>query len=153
MITDIENVIRQYLPTVIHLSLATTRDSQPWICEVHYVFDDDLNLYFRSKPSRRHSLEIADNNRVAGNIVAQHVVGEKPRGVYFEGVAELLENVDERSVAYTLYCDRFGTTEEILTDAKKEDGHKFYKISVSKYYLFDKKESDPSQKYELNWQR
>lgn len=148
---NVEKVIREYLPGVIHMSLATSRDNKPWVCEVHYVFDDDLNLYFRSTVERRHSKEIADNPYVAGNIVEQHSVDQKPRGVYFEGKAELLADVDENHVAYKLYCERFDTDEEILEDAKSDGGHKFYKISVDKFYLFDSRESSPSQKYELDW--
>lgn len=151
MISNIEKVIREYLPEVIHLSLATMRGNKPWICEVHFVFDNDLNLYFRSTPTRRHSKEIADNHNVAGNIIKQHLVGQKPRGVYFEGTAELLTDVDENHVAYKLYCERFDTDEEILAEAKTETGHKFYKICVSKFYVFDSLESSPSQKYELEW--
>ena len=65
MITDVEKVIREYLPEVIHMSLATSHNNVPWICEVHYAFDDELNLYFRSLQSRRHSKEIAENKQVA----------------------------------------------------------------------------------------
>lgn len=151
MITDVEKVIREYLPEVIHMSLATSHNNVPWICEVHYAFDDELNLYFRSLQSRRHSKEIAENKQVAGHIVKQHVQGEKPRGVYFEGEAEILENVDENHEAYREYCQRFGTGKEILEEAMKENGHKFYKITVKKFYLFDSQESKPSKKYELEW--
>lgn len=151
MIQDIEKVIREYLPTIIHMSLATSRDNKPWVCEVHYVFDDDLNIYFRSKPSRRHSEDIALNPNVAGNMVTQHGLTDKPRGVYFEGTAEMLTDVDENHVAYKLCAERFGMNAEIIEDAKKEDGHKFYKITVSSYYVFDSRESSPSTKYELKW--
>jgi uncharacterized protein YhbP (UPF0306 family) len=151
MIQNLENTIREYLPQVIHLSLGTSRNNLPWVCEVHYVFDDDLNLYFRSLESRRHSQEIADNPLVAGNIVAQHTIKDKPRGVYFEGLAEKLVDVGEKDVAYQLYCQRFGTGPQIVKEALRPDGHKFYKISVSSYYVFDSRESVPSQKYVLKW--
>lgn len=152
MLTKIEEAIRDYLPEVIHMSLATSVDGKPWVCEVHYVFDDDLNLYFRSTPTRRHSREIEKNPNVAGNIVKQHVVGQKPRGVYFEGKAEMLTDVDENHIAYKLYCERFATDRAILEEAKTETGHKFYKVRVNKFYVFDSLESSPSQKYELVWQ-
>lgn len=150
-IADIEKLIRGYLPEIIHLSLATVKDNKPWVCEVHFVYDEQLNIYFRSKPSRRHSQEIADNPSVAGNIVTQHQRGEPPRGVYFEGTAELLESVGEDHIAYLGFCDRLGIGPEILEEANKEDGHKFYKITVSDFYIFDAKESKPSQKYHLPW--
>ena len=148
---DIEKTIRGYLPQVIHMSLATCTNDKPWICEVHFVFDDELNFYFRSTPQRRHSEEIAKNPNVAGNIVTQHFLGQKVRGVYFEGVAEKLENVTKDYIAYQLYCQRFDTDEKILTEAEKDTGHGFYKITVKKFALFDGYESSPSQKHELNW--
>ena len=151
MITDIEKVIREYLPGVIHMSLATSMNNRPWVSEVHYVFDQDLNFYFRSTADRRHSKEIAANPQVAGTIVSQHSLGQKPRGVYFEGQTEMLTNVGADHVAYTLYCERFGTTDSILEEARTETGHKFYKITVQTFFIFDSIESNPSQKYELAW--
>ena len=151
MIDDVEKAIRAYIKDVIHLSLATVADNAPWVCELHYAYDDVLNIYFRSTASRRHSVEITKNSRVAGNIVKEHKSGEAVRGVYFEGNAELLTDVDQSHPAYIAYCKRFGTTETILEDAKNVDGHKFYKISVKKFYVFDSVESTPSQKYELPW--
>jgi uncharacterized protein YhbP (UPF0306 family) len=148
---DTEQAIRAYLPEVIHMSLATVVNDKPWVCEVHYVFDNDLNLYFRSTPTRRHSEEIKVNPSVAGNIIKQHEVGQKPRGVYFEGTAEMLSDVDENHPAYTLYCQRFNTDKTILEEARTENGHKFYKITVRKFYLFDAIDSSPSRKYELSW--
>lgn len=148
MSLNIEQTIRGYLPQIIHMSLATCVNNKPWVCEVHYVYDEDLNLYFRSRPQSRHSEEIAANSSVAGNIVKQHGLGEKPRGVYFEGTAEELTEVDANHIAYKLYCERFSTNESILEDAKSENGHRFYKITTTKFYLFDAVESTPSQKYE-----
>lgn len=150
---NIEKAIREYLPEVIHMSLATCADNRPWVCEVHYVFDDGLNFYFRSTPARRHSKEIEQNNRVAGNIIMPHAVGEAVRGVYFEGTAEGLTNVNETHPAYTLYCERFETGPEILEESQSDSGHGFYKITVETFYLFDSKESTPSQKYELPWKQ
>lgn len=148
---NVEQTIREYLPEVAHLSLATSSGDQPWVCEVHFVYDDDLNLYFVSKPSRRHSREIAENPQVAGNIVKAHGARDKVRGVYFEGTAELLTDVDEGHVAFKLYGQRFGAGPGLLEEVKQPDGHKFYQITVKTYYVFDNQESNPSQKYELPW--
>ncbi len=148
---EVEKIIREYLPDVVHLSLATSANNKPWVCEVHFVYDDELNLYFRSKKARRHSREIAANPRVAGNVVEQHRAEQKPRGVYFEGAAEILEDFDENHKAYEAFSRRLGVGPEIIEDAKSEDGHKVYKITISDLYLFDSRESSPSQKYHLKW--
>ncbi|HUS26770.1 MAG TPA: pyridoxamine 5'-phosphate oxidase family protein [Nevskiaceae bacterium] len=150
---EVEQAIRNYLPLVVHMSLGTCANNKPWVCEVHFVYDNELNLYFRSLPSRRHSQEIAQNPNVAGNIVVQHQLGQKPRGVYFEGTAEKLAKVDENHVAYQECHKRFGLGPEILEDAKTDAGHGFYKITVSDFYLFDTLQSKPSQKYHLSWPR
>lgn len=150
-VDDVEAIIRQYIEQVIHMSLGTCADNKPWVCEVHFVYDDDLNLYFISKPNRRHSQDIAANPNVAGNIVTQHFKGMSPRGVYFEGTAARLD-VDIDHPAYKLYHKRLdlssGLFKEILEDP---EGHKFYKITVSDWYLFDSYVSKPSQKYHLPW--
>lgn len=148
---DIEKVIREYLPTIVHMSLATSDGTRPWVCEVHFAYDEDLNLYYRSLTSRRHSQEIAKNSRVAGNIVVQHALNEPGRGVYFEGVATLLESGEELQKAFECIKERLEEDDDILTDAQKPDGHKFYKISVETYYVFGPFEGRPSQKYTLPW--
>jgi uncharacterized protein YhbP (UPF0306 family) len=148
---DVEHVIRDYLPGIIHMSLATSRDNKPWVCEVHFVYDKDLNLYFRSKKGRRHSQEIAENPNVAGNIVEQHSLEQKPRGVYFEGAADIVVNFDDNHPAYKAFQEIMNLGPEIIEESKSEDGHKVYKISVSDFYLFDARESKPSQKYHLPW--
>ena len=148
---DIEQIIRKYLPQIIHLSLATCVDDKPWVSEVHFAHDQDLNLYFRSKPSCRHSIEIESNPQVSGNIVTQHKIEEKVRGVYFEGIAEKLIDVTETCPAYIALWERFGGDEAILEEARTHDGHAFYRISVNRFYVFDNLESNPGQKYELLW--
>jgi uncharacterized protein YhbP (UPF0306 family) len=148
---SVEAAIREYLPKVVHLSLATCRNDKPWVCELHYSYDDNLNLYFLSKESRRHSEELAKNHDVAGNIVMQFRADDDVRGVYFEGTAQELTAVDENHLAFLTYSKRFDTDAGILEEAKAEDGHKFYKIAVEKFYLFDTQESVPGKKYELPW--
>ena len=148
---DIEKTIRDYLTGVFHMSLATCVGNKPWVCEVHFVYDDNLNLYFRSKKTRRHSREIASNRNVAGDIVEQHPVDKRPRGVYFEGTAVIVEDFNQSHPAYKAFSERLGLGPEIIEDANTEDGHKVYVISVSDYYLFDARESSPSQKYHLKW--
>jgi len=135
------------------MSLATCADDKPWVCEVHFAYDSELNLYFRSKESRRHSQEIAKNPNVAGNIVTQHPVDQEPRGVYFEGTAEIVNDIDGKHEAYRSFADRLEVGPEIIEEAMANDGHKIYKITVADYYLFDSRESNPSQKYHLPWKK
>jgi len=147
---DVEKIIRDYIPSVIHLSLATCVDNKPWVCEVHFAYDEDLNLYFRSLTTRRHSQEIAKNPQVAGNIVQQFGVDDIPLGVYFEGTAEMLKPGPAQQKAFACIKARLHTSDAILEEATRTDGHQFYKISVASYSVFGVFEGS-AQKLELAW--
>src|ERR1044071_4915637 len=103
---DIEKIVREYINKSLHMSLATVSRDKPWVCEVHFVHDDNLNLYWRSLSSRRHSQEIAANPNVAGNIVRQHSLEEYPHAIYFEGKAELIDSQAEREKVFPLFQKR-----------------------------------------------
>jgi uncharacterized protein YhbP (UPF0306 family) len=148
---DVEQVVREYIDKSIHMSLATTRDDKPWVCEVHFAYDNDLNLYFRSLRSRRHSQDIASNPNVAGNIVKQHAVDEYPHAIYFEGTAEMVTGDTQRQKIFPLFKERVGADESILEEAKAPDGHQFYKISVANWYTFGKFGRDHGGKDGLKW--
>jgi uncharacterized protein YhbP (UPF0306 family) len=148
---NVEKVIRDYLPQIEHMSLGTSSDNKPWVCEVHFAYDENLNLYFRSTTERRHSKEIAANPNVAGNIVFQHPRGQYPLGVYFEGNAKMLSTDEEREAAYPAFAKVLGRDESILEDAAKPDGHQFYKITVENWYVFGKLGDEGGKKYQLKW--
>jgi uncharacterized protein YhbP (UPF0306 family) len=133
------------------MSIATSHENKPLISEVHYSHDDSLNLYFISRPSHRHSIEISENNKIAGNISKQHIKGESVRGVYFEGVIEMLENVTESDDAFKTYHQRFENDSSILAEQTEESGHRWYKTTVQKFYLFAELEMEPAGKHELDW--
>ena len=148
---DIEKIVREYIDKSLHLSLGTCINDKPWVCEVHFVYDGQLNLYFRSLQSRRHSQEIAINSAVAGNIVKQHAPDEYPHAVYFEGTADIVTEESERQEIFPLFQARLGASKGILEEARKEDGHQFYKITVAAWYAFGKFGQPSGQKYELRW--
>lgn len=148
---DLEKIVREYIDKSLHMSLATVSGVKPWVCEVHFVYDDNLNLYFRSLASRRHSQEIASNPNVAGNIVRQHAVDEYPHAIYFEGTAATINDETEQQKLLPLFQKRLEADESILEDAKKDDGHKFYKVRVENWYAFGKFGGDSGQKYKLSW--
>jgi len=148
---EIEKIIRNYLPSVVHLSLATVQNNIPWVCEVHFAYDKELNLYFRSLESRRHSQEIAKNPNVAGNIVRQHELGDKVIGVYFEGKSQKLNPGKDQEKAFQCIKNCLSASDDILEEASREDGHQFYKITVSNWYVFGRFDEDRAQKHKLQW--
>lgn len=151
MSVDVEKIVREYVDKTVHMSLATVSGDRPWVCEVHFVYDDNLNLYYRSLESRRHSQEIAKNPHVAGNVVRQHEVMEYPSAIYFEGKAEMITDEKRIMEVGQYFKDRLNVPDDVAEDAKREDGHRFYKVTVETWYAFGKFDSDKGLKYELVW--
>jgi uncharacterized protein YhbP (UPF0306 family) len=150
---DIESIIREYIDKTVHMSLATSNEGKPWVCEVHFGYDDELNLYWRSLKSRRHSQEIAINPNVAGDIVDKHEVGQSVVGIYFEGTATLLEAGEEQDAAFTAMNNRGIAPNDALADAAKDGGHQFYKVTVENWYAFGRFGQPNGQKYKLEWHK
>lgn len=148
---DVEQVVREYIDKTVHLSLATTDGNKPWVCEVHFAYDGQLNVYFRSLKTRRHSQEIAANPNVAGNIIDRYDVGAPVVGLYFEGTAKLIDNDEERKAAFVCLQSRLNVSEEALAEAAREDGHQFYKITVANWYVFGRFGAPKGQKHQLVW--
>lgn len=147
----VEEIIRGYLPQIVHMSLGTCADNKPWVCEVHFAWDDELNIYFVSAISSRHCEEIRKNPHVAGNIVTQHFMNQKTRCVSFEGTAEQIEDLTEDHPAFKAYSKRFNTPPQMVKAAQGEGKARYYKITVSDFYLADGYESNPPHKYHLPW--
>lgn len=150
---DIEKIVREYIDKTVHLSLATTLNDKPWVCEVHFAYDDTLNLYFRSLTSRRHSQNIAQNPNVAGDIIDKYALGDSVVGVFFEGRADLLGPGDERQKAFECIKSRLQADDAILAEADNPEGHQFYKIRVENWCVFGRFGQPSGQKYQLPWQQ
>lgn len=149
---DIEQAIRAYLPNIIHMSLGTCADGKPWVCQVHFAYDEDLNLYFCSNTATRHCQEIADNPRVSGSISVQHGPADKPHCIDFEGTAEVVATLTESDAGYLAYSDRFPGRLDVVEYLKPENGGRMYKISVSDFYVFDVSGNlTPPGKHHLKW--
>ena len=146
---EIESTIREYIDQVIHLSLATVKDNKPWVCEVHFSYDKDLNLYFVSSKNTRHATELLENPYVAGNIVTQHFKNQKVRCVEFEGISVMLEGRDAE-MAYNADVDRYGKSEGLLNEIRKDGDTRFFKITISEFFLFDSY-GESRGKHHLPW--
>lgn len=84
------DLIKEVLDTGYLMSLGTIDDGGVWVCDVIYIHDDDLNIYWISDPDARHSKAILKNNKISGTITVSGQ-GEKNLGVQFEGTAGKIE--------------------------------------------------------------
>jgi uncharacterized protein YhbP (UPF0306 family) len=148
---QIEQQIKQYIPQVAHMTLATARDNKPRAFEVHFAYDTGLNFYFCSSIEAQHSQDIRENPNVAGTIVMQHEIGQKVRGVYFEGTAEQLDDATEDNPGVVAYDERFGFGPQVVQAAKKEGKARFYKITINQFRFIDGYENNPPKTFLLPW--
>ena len=146
-------LVKRYLSQTNVMQLATSDNGQPWACTVHYYSDDDFNFYWISLLSRKHSLDIKQNNKVAAAVLFHENTSAEPYviGISLEGTAELIgDQIDEKtSVAY---IKKLAKDPSLLTNiATGKNQHKFYRLKPSKIILFDSKNfpDDPRQEVVL----
>ena len=153
LIMKTRKLIEDYLEEAKLMQVATSSENRPWACSVYFAFDDNLNLYWISKTSRRHSNELRENENVAGTIVLPHAPGDKVRGIQFQGIAkELTDSRGEAEVGMKCYGERFSMNEErVNAILDNSNGHVCYKISPNLYVLFDEVNfpDEPRQEWEL----
>ncbi len=138
MKTKLRELITDYLQKAKMMQLATSMDNQPWVCNVWFASDEDLNIYWFSSTNRRHSEEITKNPKVAAAIVLPLTPKDPPRGLQLQGVAEVLNKQKDIDKAISVYKDRIFPIEninELIED--KEKPHKFYRIKPTQFVLFD----------------
>ena len=151
--TDIKKVIKQYLEQTRVMQLATSFNDKPWICNVHFCTDNDLNFYWISTPMRRHSKEIDQNPHVAVSIkIHEDTLDEQyVIGLSVEGKAELLTEKDAKKIA-AFYKNKLGKAQSLLDDIfAGRNPHKFYRLKPEKFVLFDTKNfhDNPRQEYKI----
>ena len=129
-------LIRDYLPQGRMMQVATVGDDQPWICTVYYVEDDNMNLYWLSLPTRRHSLEIAKHNHIA---VAVPIKFDKPVvGIQAEGEAQAVADKTIIASVMQRYVERYGSGRQFYDNfVAGKNQHVLFKFTPRKWVLFD----------------
>lgn len=136
---ELKQLVKDYLQEQKLMQLCTVdQDGNPWSCNVWQASDDDLNIYFFSSVTRRHSKEIENDGRVSGALALPQSPQDKPRGLSFQGRAKIVESDDEFQAAVKLYEGRIfdhATIDSLVSN--KDRPHKFYVIKPRSFVLFD----------------
>ena len=133
-----KQIIWQYLNEQHVMQLATSREGKPWCASVYYISDDMGNLYWASIPSRRHSLEIIENDRVAAAISVISDIDQKVAGIQIEGIAHRVAAAEDIRPIATKYAKKFNRTEQWVEDfSKGKTEHCLYALRPDRYVLFD----------------
>ncbi|MDZ7785572.1 MAG: pyridoxamine 5'-phosphate oxidase family protein [Candidatus Saccharibacteria bacterium] len=126
------------------MQVATSAELQPWVCTVYFVADDDFSLYWLSWPERRHSREIAKNDKVAIAIAVKH--DQPVIGIQAEGRAEVVRDGKIVEEILPKYVKKYGAGKDFIERFKAGDNeHQLYKFTPSKIVLFDEKNNPPEK--------
>ena len=119
------------------MQLASASDGQPWVCSVYFVVKGG-NFYWLSFPERRHSKELAHNQKAA---VAITIHTESPVvGLQAEGDVRIVRDIAEASGVLDLYVKKYGKGEAFIERLKRgENRHELYCFMPRKIMLFDER--------------
>jgi uncharacterized protein YhbP (UPF0306 family) len=142
---EAETLIKEYLPTGKTMQIATVQDGRPWICTVYYVADELQRLYWLSLPSRKHSRQLANDDKAA---IAIAIKADKPViGIQAEGCAEPVQEPGEVKHVMQLYAKKYdGAGLEFYDNfVEGTNQHVLYRFTPSLYVLFDEVTFDASE--------
>lgn len=146
---DLKTAINSYLKSAKMMQLATASpDGHPWVCNVWFAADKDMNIYWISSTNRRHSIEIANNPHVAASICLVNQPSESDYGaLQIEGIAEQVSKPLEMAKALKLYASRgiFSAKQVREFMADLEYPHRFYRLKPETISMF----RDGKQTYRL----
>ncbi len=147
MSSGIRALILEVLEKGYLMSLATVDSGGVWVSDVIYIFDENLNIYWMSDPSARHSQAVIKNPQMAGTITVS-AQGEDNLGIQFEGIAEKIEGA-----RYDLAIKHFAKRKK-PQPAETEDilqGDSWYVLKPKKIELIcERLFGFEKQKYETN---
>ena len=111
---ELSAALRDFIAAQNTLTLATTNaDGSPHACDLFYAFADDA-FYFLSDPKTRHIQNLAREPRVSATIHGVSQGWQDIRGVQIGGAAARVDDLAERTRAFTQYLVKYAFVREML---------------------------------------
>jgi len=98
--TDLKKLALDILSQGYLVSLGTMDQGGVWVSDIVYTYDDNLNIYWVSNPSVRHSQALTVKPAVAATITLEAGPGKPNIGLQISGVAESVEETREIREGY-----------------------------------------------------
>ncbi|GLZ81042.1 hypothetical protein Afil01_58490 [Actinorhabdospora filicis] len=140
---DARKILEEYVSSAKAVQLATlSPDGAPAMCNLWCAtaFAPD-RLWFISRPTRFHCVNIRSDARVAGALLAIELaeLGQPVRGVSFTGVARELptSDVDDDIAAYVGRWPSAAGAIDPARLAAGETHHRIYRVEVTGWVLYD----------------
>lgn len=137
--SNLQENIREYLDEAKMMQLATARAEKPWVCNVWFASDKNMNIYWISSTNRRHSNELADNPYVAASVCMPSKPSESKQGaLQIEGLAREVTKPAEMAKALKIYVARgffsLSQVKKFMADVHRP--HRFYVLEPSRIVHF-----------------
>lgn len=146
--SELSSIYREYAASIKLMQLATvnSKTDRPWLCSVWYVMDNDDNVYWCSRKTRRHSQEIGDGSYATCTIVKdyQEGLGQKGRALILSGKSNIVPT-DKVKMVYDLYSKRYNAVDKMQKLEDFIDGtgkHFFYQIISDEIVWWDELEPE-----------
>jgi nitroimidazol reductase NimA-like FMN-containing flavoprotein (pyridoxamine 5'-phosphate oxidase superfamily) len=135
---DLVVMARQIIDANQYLTLATAdNDGQPWASPVWYAHEDYTSFLWVSRPTARHSRNIASRPTVSVVIFDSTVAPGQAQAVYFEALAEEL-TAAQRDRAIEVFSQRsqvLGLRQWDSSDVIAPAPHRLYRASASASFI------------------
>lgn len=122
--------IQDVIEKCVHLTLALSKDGEPYLATMNYGYDEaEQCFYFHCASEGKKVDYIRANPSVWGQVIEDmgYIMGECDHGyrtVQFAGMAEMVDDIDEKRVAICLMIDQLEDEPDDrkakLTDEKLE---------------------------------
>lgn len=144
----LRKLVKKYLSKTTVMQLSTCVNNKPWTCTVFFAYDEKFNLYFISRNTRRHSIELSKNLNVSGAIVVSYKTAGYPVvGLQFEGKAYLVLRKEFGRLS-KIFLKRFPKVKNLLADGNSGVA-KLYKVIPSGIVLYDEINFPSNSRQEL----
>jgi uncharacterized protein YhbP (UPF0306 family) len=120
------------------LLILATADGKPWVCNLYFGADDELNIYFVSSADTRHGKHLAKNSSVAFSIVWFNAddLGDR-KAVQGEGICEVLLDKTSVKSANKAYNKQLGSERNPEEYIKKDATYRVHKLTPSYMKYWD----------------
>ncbi len=136
-VVDVKSLVQDFLMKAQIMQLGTSHGSKPWVTTLYFAADVNMNIYWLSRESRRHSKEIENNSHVAGTIIFPLNYGDKVRGLQFEGQARMLKDQDALA-GRNIYSSKFWIVEDrAMNSAQGDSTQGCYQLRPERFVLYD----------------
>ncbi len=105
--------IIRYLESRHVMTIASCRKNVPWASAVYYA-SDGLELYFFSKPTSRHGMNMKENVRVSAAIHEDYSDWKQIQGIQLEGQAARLTSLRQKAQFWKIYEKKFPFIKQFL---------------------------------------